>query len=164
MSQVQIVPNSATGSLVTAYQSNPKFGYVQLQQTATVIDGGWIREKKRSTLLRADIELLSKFVAGHKSLTLPGSIVVKEYVESEVPADMAARFFNKDASYEDAIKPYVKTAGNDGIALTRDGERIIRFSIYDNTGKDTDVTVAHDNVDAVREFNLEQSRSANLGN
>ena len=76
MSQVQIVPNSKTGSVITAYKNNAEFGYVQLQQTAITVDGGWVRESKRSTLLRAKMDLLTKFVAAHKSLQLPGAIVV----------------------------------------------------------------------------------------
>jgi len=46
MSQVQIVPNSKTGSVITAYKNNAEFGYVQLQQTAITVDGGWVRESK----------------------------------------------------------------------------------------------------------------------
>jgi hypothetical protein len=164
MTQVQIIPNPKTGSVVTAYQNNPEFGYVQLQQTAMTIDGGWVREAKRSTLLRAKMELLSKFIAGNKTLALPGNIVVKEYAESDVPEDMAARFFNKSVDYEASIEPYVKRAGQDGIELTNGGERIIRFSVYDPSGKDTDVTVAHDNVAEVRESIAARSNAnANLG-
>lgn len=151
MTPVQIVPNSKTGSVITAYQSNPKFGYVQLQQTALSTDGGWIRETKRSTLLRADMDVLNKFVSSNKSLTLPGKIVVKEYLESEVPTDMSERFFNKNTDYETAVEPFIKRAGQDGIELTYGGERIIRFSVYDPSGNDTDVRVSHDNVEAVRE-------------
>ena len=163
MTQVQIVPNAKTGSVISAYQNNPEYGYVQLQQTAMVIDGGWVREVKRSTLLRAKMELLNKFIAGNKNLSLPGKIVVKEFLESEVPADMAERFFNKNVDYETSIEPYVKRAGQDGVELTQGGERIIRFSVYDNTAQDNDVMVAHDNVDAVRESIASKSGVASLG-
>lgn len=163
MTQVQIIPNAKTGSVITAYQNNPEFGYVQLQQTAMTIDGGWVRETKRSTLLRAKMELLNKFIAGNKTLALPGRIVVKEYVESDVPADMADRFFNKGVDYETAIEPYVKRAGQDGVELTSGGERIIRFSVYDNTGQSPDVMVSHDNVEAVREsISSRSTAGANL--
>jgi hypothetical protein len=163
MSQVQIVPNSKTGSVITAYQNNAEYGYVQLQQTAITVDGGWVRESKRSTLLRAKIDLLTKFVSAHKSLQLPGAIVVKEYVESEVPQDVMAKFLNKELAYEDAIAPYVKRAGADGIELTVGGERILRFTSYDNSGTDTDVKVSHDNVTAVVESKAVSSSTATLG-
>ena len=163
MSQVQIVPNSKTGSVITAYKNNAEFGYVQLQQTAITVDGGWVRESKRSTLLRAKMDLLTKFVAAYKSLQLPGAIVVKEYLESEVPQDMADKFFNKELAYEDAIAPYVKRAGADGVELTYGGERILRFTSYDANGSDTDVKVAHDNVVAVLDSKVLSVNSAMLG-
>jgi hypothetical protein len=163
MSQVQIVPNSKTGSVITAYQNNAEYGYVQLQQTAITVDGGWVRESKRSTLLRAKIDLLTKFVSAHKSLQLPGAIVIKEYLESEVPQDVMAKFLNKELAYEDAIAPYVKRAGADGIELTVGGERILRFTSYDNSGTDTDVKVSHDNVTAVVESKAVSSSTATLG-
>lgn len=162
MSQVQIVPNSKTGSVITAYQNNAEYGYVQLQQTAITVDGGWIRESKRSTLLRAKMDLLTKFVSAHKSLQLPGAIVVKEYLESEVPEDIAAKFFNKELAYEDAIAPYVKRAGADGIELTLGGERILRFTSYDASGTDSDIKVAHDNVTAVVESKALTANSASF--
>jgi hypothetical protein len=102
-------------------------------------------------------------VSAHKSLQLPGAIVVKEYLESEVPQSIADKFFNKELSYEDAIAPYVKRAGADGIELTVGGERILRFTSYDAAGTDTDVKVAHDNVTAVVESKAQSTTSAMLG-
>jgi hypothetical protein len=95
--------------------------------------------------------LLEKFVQVYgKSGAIPGRIVVKEFVESEVPENFASRF-NKNLAYEDAIAPYVKRAGKDGIELTLGGERILRFTDYDGSGNDQDIRVAHDNVGAVVE-------------
>lgn len=150
MSQVQIIPNSKTGSLVTAFEKNPEFGFVQLQQTSIVPGGAWLQESKRSTLLKAKIPVLQKFIQEHKSLSLAGNIVVKEYLESEVPQEMLDTFLNKALSYNQAIEPYVKRAGQDGVELCQGGERIIRFSVYDPTGTEQDTRVAHDNGDAVR--------------
>jgi hypothetical protein len=163
MSQVQIVPNSKTGTVITAYKNNAEYGYVQLQQTAITVDGGWVRESKRSTLLRAKMDLLTKFIGAYKSLQLPGAIVVKEYLESEVPQAISEKFFNKELAYEDAIAPYVKRAGADGIELTVGGERILRFTSYDANGSDTDVKVAHDNVVAVLDSKVLSVNSAMLG-
>lgn len=163
MSQVQIVPNSKTGSVITAYKNNAEYGYVQLQQTAITADGGWIRESKRSTLLRAKMDLLTKFIGAYKSLQLPGAIVVKEYLESEVPQAISEKFFNKELSYEDAIAPYVKRAGADGIELTVGGERILRFTSYDAAASDTDLKVAHDNIVAVLDSKSVSVNSAMLG-
>ena len=62
MNKVQIVPNASTGAIISAYQSNPEKGFIQLQQTAIQMDGSWIREVKRSTLLKASVDVLEKFV------------------------------------------------------------------------------------------------------
>jgi hypothetical protein len=162
MSQVQIIP-SATGATVTPYASNPKYGFIQLSQTALQIDGGWMRTVKRSALLRAETETLMLFVTSTKGLTLDGKIVVKEYLESELPADVAAKHLNKDVSHEEAIAPYIKRAGANGVELTLGGERILRFSNYDPSGMEVDLFVAYDNVDAVTEQHAAQKAiDANL--
>ena len=150
MNQVQIVP-SATGATVTPYPSNPKFGFIQLSQSVLQIDGGWMRSVKRSALLRAETEMLTQFIANTKGLTLAGKIVVKEFLESELPADVAKMYLNKDVSHEEAIAPYIKRAGADGVELTLGGERILRFSNYDPSGNDQDVLISYDNVEAVTE-------------
>jgi hypothetical protein len=108
------------------------------------------------------MDLLTKFVGAHKSLQLPGAIVVKEYLESEVPEDIALKFFNKELAYEDQIAPYVKRAGADGIELTYGGERILRFTSYDGAGTDSDIKVAHDNVTAVVESKALTANSASF--
>ncbi len=164
MNKVQIVPNADTGAVITAYQSNPEYGYIQLQQTAIVQDGTWIREVKRSCLLKSSVEILEKFVAANPSLSLKGQLVVKEYLQSELPANMAATYLRKDVTEEEAIAPFVKRAGSDGPELTFGGERILRFTVFDPTGEEQDKPQAHDNQDAVREFNAQNSDSAQLGN
>ena len=149
MTKVQIIPNKKTGLLVNAYQRNPEFGYIQLQQKSSVIENGWIREKKRNTLLRATVGILADFVSQNKTLSLNGNIVVKEFLESEVPAEYADRFFDKSKDYESAIAPYVKRTKADGIELTFEGERILRFTEFDPSGTSTDTTVAHNNIEAL---------------
>lgn len=151
MSQVQIIPNSTTGSLITPFKNKPDYGYLQLSQTSMIPEGTWVRERKRSTLLRAKCDVLERFVKSHKSLTLPGNIVVKEYVESEVPENLFEQFANKSLPASQSLDSFVKRAGQDGVELCVGGERIMRFSVYDPTGQDTDVQVQHDNTDAVRE-------------
>jgi hypothetical protein len=150
MNQVSIVP-SKEGNTVSAYASNPKFGYIQLSQSAIQIDGGWMRTVKRSALLRAETATLVAFVSQAKGLLLDGKIVVKEFLESELPADVASKYLNKDVSFEEAIAPYIKRAGAEGVELTLGGERILRFSNYDPSGNDPDVFVSYDNVEAVTE-------------
>ena len=163
MSQVQIIPNSKTGTVITASKNKADYGYIQLQQSAITIEGNWVRESNRSFLLNGTIDLLTKLVSANKTLQLPGAIVVKEYLESEVPQAISEKYFNKNLSYEDAINQYVKRAGADGIELTYGGERILRFTSYDASGSDCDVKVAHDNVVAVAESKVQSASNAILG-
>lgn len=153
MNKVLITPNAQTGALITPFSSNPDYGYLQLQSVEMVQrDSGWLEEKRRSTLLRAKTSVLESFVAQHgKTLALPGRIVVREFLENELPENYATRL-NKNLSYEQAVQPLLKRAGKDGVALTKDGQRILRFSDYDPSGTQSDISVAHDNVSEVAEF------------
>ena len=163
MNKVQIKPTE-TGALISTYKNNPAYGYVTLQSEEMTTDtNGWIRNSVRTALLRAETALLEKYVAKFaKGGMLDGRIVVKEYVESELPENYSARL-NKNVSYEDAIAPYIKRAGKDGVELTLGGERILRFTDFDASATQTDVRVAHDNVTAVAESRNVNASSAVLG-
>jgi hypothetical protein len=149
MRNVQITP-SKEGQLITVYKNNSDYGYITLTSTELSTDArGWIRESKRSTLMRATVDLLQKYIAMNKTLTVAGKIYVEEFLESEVPDSFKERF-NKNVDYETQIRPYVKRAGKDGVELTLGGERILRFTSYDPSGTIEDSKVAHDNTDAVK--------------
>jgi hypothetical protein len=138
------IVTTETGAAIRPYKSNPDFAYIQLQSMEQVIDGGWLRTKKRSALLRAETKTLEAFLSVHgKTGSVPGRIVVREFVESQVPGQFTARF-NKKLDYEDAIAPFVKRAGQDGEELTVGGERILRFADYDPSGQEQDIRVQHD--------------------
>lgn len=146
MSNVRIVPGKS-GNVVTAYQKNADFGYVQLEQSSMSMVGGWVRDSKRTCLIRGKVSTLEQFVQAHKSLAVPGKLVALEYLESNLPTDIAKEFLRDDVSYEEAIDPYVKRAGADGIPLTAGGERILRFVKWDVSGDQLhDIHVAHDNT------------------
>jgi hypothetical protein len=149
MRNVQITP-SKEGQLITVYKNNSDYGYITLTSTELSTDSrGWIRESKRSTLMRATVDLLQKYIAMNKTLTVAGKIYVEEFLESQVPDSFVERF-NKNVDYETQIRPYVKRAGKDGVELTLGGERILRFTSYDPSGTIEDSKVAHDNTDAVK--------------
>lgn len=151
MSQVKIVPNAKTGSIISSYESNPEYGYVQLEQSTLQVGANQVRRVKRNTLLRGEVDVLTHFVNDTRGLVLPGKLVLKEYLESEVPDSIASQYLNKKVEKEVAISNFIKRAGTDGVELTLGGERILRFTVYDASGEDTDVLVAYDNVDAVNE-------------
>ena len=138
---------ASTGALFTAYKSNPEFGYVVLESSSLVTTGGWIRESKRTCLIRASVSTLEKFIASQvKNGSLPGKIQVREYLEDAVPANLAKEHLREDVTFEEAIEPYLKKAGQDGPALTIGGKRILKFSNWDPTGEQQDQILQHDNV------------------
>ena len=140
---VQIKANNK-GVLVNVYSNNDKFGYIVLESVATVFEGGWMRDSKRTCLLRGTVEQLEGLVASTKSL--PGRIAVREYMEDEIPADLAKANLRDDVSFDEAIEPYVKRAGQDGVLLTRGGKRIVRFAEYDSACIVQDIKISHDNI------------------
>jgi hypothetical protein len=147
---VHIKP-SADGSIINVYKNNPEFGYIQLRSVEKTFEGNWIRKKERNCLIRAEVELLEEFLQEEgKTGTLPGRIVVNEFTESQLPENYQSRL-DKNKDWEEAIEPFLKRAGKDGILLTNGGERILRFTDYDRSGKSQDTTVAHDNVSAIQE-------------
>jgi hypothetical protein len=118
---------------------------VQLTSSTMRAVDGWLREEKRSALLRAELPQLAAFVKAFKdkNFELPGKIQVREYVASEVPADVKKVFYNKDKSEQENIEALKKTTGGkDAITLTLDGEPILRFSQYDSTGNGEDIFVS----------------------
>lgn len=159
MNTVKIQP-SASGSLVTAFKKNGgKNGYVHVTQTTTEFDNGWLREKKRSALIKGDVKLLTTLVSTAKNGELPGRICVQEWVESALPEAVKNRLVGKDQDYDDAIDGYIKRAGEDGIELTCGGERIVRYASFDPTCQMEDIKVSHDNQDEVAEWRAEQAKA-----
>lgn len=132
------------GVFVNVYSTNKEFGYIVLESVSTVFEGGWIRDSKRTCLMRGTVERLEKLVAATKSL--PGRIAVREYLEDEIPVDVAKANLRDDVSFDEAIEPYVKRAGQDGVLLTRGGKRIVRFTEYDGACIVQDIIVSHDNI------------------
>jgi hypothetical protein len=161
MSNVKIMPNKA-GAMYTAYDSNPEYGYIRLSESTRSIANGFVSVKEKSCLIRGKVADLQMLIKDAKYGTLPGRITVQEYLESEVPEHIVNVIHN-DAkmTWEEAIKSYVKRAGNDGMELTYGGERIIRYSFYDESGSSTDIKVQNDNTAEVREF-LAQRKAATL--
>lgn len=145
MSTVKIIPGK-TGNLVSQYANNSEYGYIQLESSEMSISGGWIREQKRSCLLRAKTQLLNAFVSANKTLEVPGKIGVLEYLEDSIPANIQKEFLRDDVPFQEAIAGYIKKAGQDGPALTFEGKKIVRFSKYDPSGQIVDVHITHDNV------------------
>ena len=126
------------GNVVRQSQSNPEFGHVRLQQTrVTFGNSGWVKKSNISTLLHGKLEDLNEM--GLESMeSLPGKIVIKEQLEP----------FSKN----DPDRDY-KKAGDTGIICCVDGQPIYRKTFFAADLSRTDVLIAHDNADAIREAN-----------
>lgn len=143
---VSIVPNKDTNEIINAYKSNPEYGYLQVQCVQLITGNGFLRESKRSALLRGKVTLLEMFVKNDaKGLVVPGRITISEFVESQIP-DTFRKSFNEKLTEEENLASLLKRAGKDGPVLTCNGERIVRFSVYDSTGSTTDTILQHDST------------------
>ena len=159
MSKVTIAP-SKEGNLVTAYAGNAEFGFIILAQTKQLFVNGWLREVTNRTIMKGAVKALQSFVNANPTLEVEGQLVVKEYKESDVPAAIASQHFDSSLPYEEQIDGYIKRAGSEGPALMSGGERILRFTIWDQAGTETDLTVSHDNVDEIKAFNAASAESS----
>jgi hypothetical protein len=151
MNKVKIMPNK-NGQLVTMSVKNPEWGTVRIGSIEETIDDvtGFTQEKKKSFLMKLKgQEAIDAFLEKHKD-GLPGQLIIVEAVESELPAEFE-KLVNEKIDREEAIKPYLKKSGKDGVQLTLKGERIFRYTKYDRTGKLFDTLVMHDNREEVKQ-------------
>jgi len=148
---------------VHAYKDKKDFGYIQLQSVEMVINGNWIGEKKRTTLMRGSVELLQKYVATlAKNNMLAGKISVSEFLEDNCPENYLSRL-NDKIPYEESILQFLKSVDKDGPLMTSGGKRILRFTDYDPSGTAVDILVQHDNVDEIKAYNAaKKTAGANL--
>ena len=151
MSIVQLQPTES-GALFTASKNNPEYGYIQVRQSTLKNSvGRWAETEERSALILGTIPALRTIITEAKGGELPGKIVVWEWPQSMVPDKIHNEIMGKRTDEEAAYKRYFKRAGKDGIFLTKDGERIVRYAFWDKSGEVEDIICAHDNGDAIRE-------------
>jgi hypothetical protein len=135
MSKV-VVTADATGNVIGISKNNPEYGYVRVEQNVTQVnDRGWLRNVKRSALVKGKVSDLIE--AGlNAGKTLPGKIVV---VESFQP-------FNPENPDRD-----LKIAGDTGIICRVDDEPIYRQTFYTTNENAVDDLIMHTNADEIRE-------------
>lgn len=157
MPKVSISPDE-NGQLVRYYKKNPNYAYCVLAQESRKISGGFISTSVRTTILRAEKKIIESFVKDNAT-NMPGHIVVSEFTESTLPDNFKSRL-RSDIPWEDAIKDNVKRAGNDGPALTLNGELILRFTDYDPDGTQKDIRVQHDNAAEISAYRAANANTA----
>lgn len=139
------------GILVRPFKKGSDKGYIVVESKEQVMNGGWIKEVTRTALIKGKLTLLEALVAAG----IPGRIAVREYLESEVPTTMDT-YMDQSKDYDDRVDQFIKRAGEDGPELTLGDERILRFSIWDASGKMEDIMVDHDNKEEVAEWKKQQ--------
>jgi hypothetical protein len=124
------------GNVVGVSQNNPEYGYIRVEQVATQInEQGWLRNVKRSALIKGKVEDL--VATGYREgSVLPGKIVV---VESLTP-------FNPENPDRD-----LKIAGSTGIICRVDDQPIYRQSFYTTNPNAYDQLLSHNNSTEIRE-------------
>ena len=162
MSKVTITPIKGQTALINQFQNSTDKGYIKLSQTVVEFGIGWAKPITRTCLMKGELSVLQLIVQSSSKLELPGKIVLREFVESEVPAEMAKEFYNQDEpDHEKMVKSYVKTTGGENpITLTLDGERIFRFAFYDQSGTSKDVLVRHDNGQHIKDMRAAEKLEA----
>jgi hypothetical protein len=139
MNKVTVTAN-AEGKVVSISKSNPKYGYVRVEQTRAMVDErGWVSKKSLSSLIHGEIDILNS-LGYFNGQELPGNIIIKESLDA----------FNTDAPERD-----YKIAGKSGIVCCLDGQPIYRKCFYDATGSKSDELIAHNNTSAIRTAMLE---------
>lgn len=135
--------STAINKLVTPFKSNPSKGYIILKQDEPTFINGWVKIQTRSALLKGELKDLEMII---KLKTIPGRIQVCEYTEDAIPQNWI-KTLPKAASLQEALTlaDAYKKAGDGGSFLTRDGKKIVRFTIYDGSGQSVDTIIQHDN-------------------
>jgi hypothetical protein len=139
MNKVTVTAN-AEGKVVSISKSNPKFGYVRVEQTRAVVDErGWVSKKSLSSLIHGELEVLTS-LGYFNGQELSGNIIIRESLDA----------FNDENPERD-----YKIAGKSGIVCCIDGQPIYRKCFYDATGSKSDELIAHNNTEAIRSAILE---------
>jgi hypothetical protein len=158
MAQIQMLADD-NGNIVRVSQNNPETGFIVLHSERFKIPTGRnVYKATRSCYISGKISDLNELRDYFHANGIDGKIVMREYVKSEVPQEFLIKNKETKAVEWDRMKP--KRAGNEGPILTKNGETIYAFAIYDETGTMSDILVAHDNVDAVRSHREAQAKKA----
>ena len=166
--QIEIVKPENSESYVIEYATqsdveNPR-GYFTAKDVESAFDElGNLRTTKRFKIFRGPVKDLETMLASNR-YQLKGKLVIKEILENDLDAhprlkqdilpkelrSIAIDEYN-DTEYELyeqylAKSGVVKKTAEDGVELTSNGQRILRFVTYDVTGEGHDTLVSHDNT------------------
>lgn len=131
-----LVAADKNGNVIGVSQNNPEYGYVRIEQTSVTINNdGWLRNSKRSALIKGRVEDLTA-VGFKEDQELPGKIVV---IESLTPFNPA----NPDRD--------LKIAGDTGIICRVDDQPIYRQTFYTQNLNAFDELITHNNSEEIKD-------------
>ncbi len=160
------------GSIIRISTSNPEQGSINVQSSTFEVDDlGWVREQKRSALIKGTVEVLKNGILSminQKTMTMPGRIAILEITESQLNDAAYARHANQIKSWyskanpspsdDDKLDNFAKKifSGDKKASqnLTCNGERILRFQDWTTKSPEEkpDIMVQHDNQAELAEF------------
>lgn len=147
MSNKVLVAADKNGNVIGVSENNPDYGYIRLEQNSVQInDQGWLRNAKRSALIKGRVEDLMA-ACYREGQELSGKIVV---VESLSP-------FNVNNPDRD-----LKIAGDTGVICRVDDEPVYRQSFYTQNPDAFDMLITHTNAEEIREVQAAQKAMTSL--
>ena len=129
-----VVVTAKDGVVVHPSPNNKEYGYIRLEQTRLVTEGGFGRSKRLSAIMPGKLTDLNSFGWKEKEV-VEGKIIVKE---SLTP------FNTKDPDSD------IKMAGTSGLACTLGGQPIYRKHEFTFDVNAQDELIEHDNKDAIK--------------
>jgi len=135
------------GNVIGISPNNPEYGWIRVEQNARVInDRGWLRNAKRSALIKGKVEDLvaSNYKDGEE---ITGKIIV---VESHEP-------FNPENPDRD-----IKIAGDTGVICRVDDQAIYRQTFFTPNVNAQDELIMHTNADEIKEVQSAQRAIGSL--
>jgi len=141
MIETVTVTADKNGNIIGISPNNPEYGYIRVEQNATQInDQGWLRNVKRSALIKGRVKDLMDCNYTNGS-TIQGKIVVKE---SLIP-------FNTENPDRD-----LKIAGDTGVICRVDDEPIYRQTFFTTNPNNHDEFITHNNTEEIKEVQAAQ--------
>lgn len=135
------------GNVIGVSTNNPEYGFIRVEQTATQInDQGWLRNVKRSALIKGKVDDL--VACNYKDGSeIPGKIVVVESLSPFNPVNP-----DKD----------LKVAGDTGVICRIDDQPIYRQTFYTSNLNAFDELITHNNTDEIKEVQSAQRNMAKI--
>jgi len=137
------------GNVIGVSPNNPEYGWIRVEQNARVIsDRGWLRNSKRSALIKGKVEDLvaSNYKEGEE---ITGKIIV---IESHDP-------FNPENPDRD-----IKLSGDTGVICRVDDQPIYRQTFFTPNVNAQDELIMHTNTEEIKEVQSAQRAIGSLKN